>query len=152
MGDSELYDIMLRTRINGQQGAIWRWNVPKETKVRDLLPEDFDSDNHPFRLNVSPPLVDIDDTLEELGNRMISPVVEIAGMNKLLSLFPVPAVVPPETDSNGDTSSVSEDSQDPDYLYTGGGGRKGKSKRRKSARRVYVLTGWSSRNDLCSRL
>ena len=133
MGDEELYDIMLRTRINGQQGAIWRWNVPKETKVRDLLPEDFDSDNHPFRLNVSPPLVDIDDTLEELGNIRVSPVVEDAGMNKLLSLFPVPAVVPPETDSNSDTSSESGGSLD--SLYRAGGGRKGKSKRRKSKKR-----------------
>ena len=126
----DLYDIMLmRTQIDGVEVDIEHFNIPKETKVRDLLPENFDSDNHPFRLNVHPPLVDIDDTLEEICNKRISPVHEFAGSsNKLLLLVPVPAVVPPDTDGNSDTSSDSGGSIS--SLYRAGLRARRKSKRK----------------------
>lgn len=130
MGDGELYDIVLYTRSEGgEEEIIDLYNLPKETKVRDLLPQNWDENNHPFRLNVPPTSVNIDNTLEELANIRISPVHEAAGSSKkLLLLVPVPARAPPENDGNSVASSDSGGSLG--SLYRGGGGRKGKSKRK----------------------
>ena len=131
----ELYDITLYISPEGREEEHLDFhNVPKETKVRDLLPQDFDTDNHPFRLLFVPTSVDINNTLEELGNTRISPVHKFKDSpNKLLSLVPVPAGVPPETDGNSDASSNSGGSLGSLYRY--GGGREGKSKRKSKKRK-----------------
>ena len=136
MGDGGLYDISLYINLEGQpEELIYNRNLPKETKVRELL-QDFDPDNHPFRLLLREDLttsVNIDDTLEELSNND-NAVREVEGSpNKLLSL--VQEEVPPETNGSSDASSNSGGSLGSLYSDGGSGGGKSKRKSKRKQRR-----------------